>query len=479
MSTSEKARLAFSVLRCEAPVEWVPLLALAAPQSWIILMLNAFEPSAPFAYECFFLAEGASLTAALAVFLLQPKALSRTSVLPWPLIAVLCLSLPLAVLAPSSLGAGASFAGAILGGCSQAMCFLQCFIMYSRVSARRRITFILLSFALAPVARIPLELIPAEASSLIGAPLPAICFALCEVHGKHAPGNPPDENPRKHGKESARMFALLGFIAVVAGASIGSSNIPIQPYASSPAVATVGLIFHVGLPLLLLLLVRRLENIGLDHLCQIALAAACFSLVAISQLNSLMPSAVLAAVSDFIHYLALAISHTVLATIADRTAAHPAIVFCAGWAPYILADSAGMLIARAHGAPYGSPAVSAALYLSCFAATGIAVMLNVRYGTDLRLFGPSSTGKNDDAAPNAVRANLERRKAVQDRYGLTPREVEVMIYISKGYSKSHIAEKLFISQNTVRDHAKHLYAKLGIHSRNELLELLDSNSDQA
>ncbi len=35
-----------------------------------------------------------------------------------------------------------------------------------------------------------------------------------------------------------------------------------------------------------------------------------------------------------------------------------------------------------------------------------------------------------------------------------------------------IAERLFISENTVRTHSRHIYAKLDIHSRQELGAML-------
>ena len=58
--------------------------------------------------------------------------------------------------------------------------------------------------------------------------------------------------------------------------------------------------------------------------------------------------------------------------------------------------------------------------------------------------------------------------------GLTEREVEVFKLLAKGRSKAFIAEELVLSENTVRGHSKHIYTKLGISSRQELLDLLHS-----
>jgi DNA-binding CsgD family transcriptional regulator len=60
-----------------------------------------------------------------------------------------------------------------------------------------------------------------------------------------------------------------------------------------------------------------------------------------------------------------------------------------------------------------------------------------------------------------------------ERAGLTKREREILTYWGRGHSVIYIADKLFISESTVRAHVKHIYAKLDIHSREELFELLD------
>lgn len=56
---------------------------------------------------------------------------------------------------------------------------------------------------------------------------------------------------------------------------------------------------------------------------------------------------------------------------------------------------------------------------------------------------------------------------------LTRRENEILSYLGRGHSNAYIAEKLFISESTVRTHVKHIYQKLEIHSREELFVLLD------
>jgi DNA-binding NarL/FixJ family response regulator len=50
---------------------------------------------------------------------------------------------------------------------------------------------------------------------------------------------------------------------------------------------------------------------------------------------------------------------------------------------------------------------------------------------------------------------------------LTPREEEILTLLSKGFPSKEIAEKLAVSYETVRDHLKHIYTKLHVHSRLE------------
>ncbi|WP_417142909.1 response regulator transcription factor [Raoultibacter massiliensis] len=66
----------------------------------------------------------------------------------------------------------------------------------------------------------------------------------------------------------------------------------------------------------------------------------------------------------------------------------------------------------------------------------------------------------------------ERCCEVGKSHGLTAREIEVIQYIAKGRSKGYIADSLFLSENTVKSYTKKAYAKLNIHSKQELLGML-------
>ena len=51
--------------------------------------------------------------------------------------------------------------------------------------------------------------------------------------------------------------------------------------------------------------------------------------------------------------------------------------------------------------------------------------------------------------------------------GLTPREHELLRSLSDGLDYKQIAERHFISVDTVRNHIRHIYEKLHVHSKSE------------
>lgn len=56
---------------------------------------------------------------------------------------------------------------------------------------------------------------------------------------------------------------------------------------------------------------------------------------------------------------------------------------------------------------------------------------------------------------------------------LSARECEVADLMRHGNTVATIARRLYISENTVRGHTKSIYRKLGIHSKQELIDLLN------
>jgi DNA-binding NarL/FixJ family response regulator len=60
---------------------------------------------------------------------------------------------------------------------------------------------------------------------------------------------------------------------------------------------------------------------------------------------------------------------------------------------------------------------------------------------------------------------------IPDNYGLTTREIEVLKLMSEGLSYQPIAEKLFISPKTVRNHIENIYKKLQVNSKVDAVKI--------
>jgi DNA-binding CsgD family transcriptional regulator/MFS family permease len=93
--------------------------------------------------------------------------------------------------------------------------------------------------------------------------------------------------------------------------------------------------------------------------------------------------------------------------------------------------------------------------------------------------GPSGfwslIGRNrfpEDEAPHSVL--LKVIDEIAEQFGLTPREREFFSYLAQGRSIPWVVNRLSISDGTGRSHTRNIYSKLGVHSRQQLLDMIDS-----
>lgn len=84
----------------------------------------------------------------------------------------------------------------------------------------------------------------------------------------------------------------------------------------------------------------------------------------------------------------------------------------------------------------------------------------------------ASTAKYDSSHYISGRFKCQCAK-VAENAALTPRETEVLCFMAKGRNAKYIASQLYISERTVKTHGYHIYQKLGIHSQQELIDLVE------
>lgn len=73
--------------------------------------------------------------------------------------------------------------------------------------------------------------------------------------------------------------------------------------------------------------------------------------------------------------------------------------------------------------------------------------------------------------PVPAPAEFTRDEARVEALGLTPRELEILALIAQGLSTREVAERAFVSENTVKTHASRVFTKLGARRRTQAVQL--------
>ncbi len=81
---------------------------------------------------------------------------------------------------------------------------------------------------------------------------------------------------------------------------------------------------------------------------------------------------------------------------------------------------------------------------------------------------PGSTDKKEGLTDLNTYCDGDRIHQTPDMHKLTRREKELAVLVLKGYSNRNIAESLYITEQTVKDHLHNIFRKMGIKRRSEL-----------
>lgn len=88
-----------------------------------------------------------------------------------------------------------------------------------------------------------------------------------------------------------------------------------------------------------------------------------------------------------------------------------------------------------------------------------------------------ATQEEEVSGSTGDRFNPEWLTSLAGEYGLTPRETEVFLLLARGRSLPVIREELSIATGTAQTHIRHIYEKMGIHSRQEFFDCIERGSD--
>lgn len=132
-----------------------------------------------------------------------------------------------------------------------------------------------------------------------------------------------------------------------------------------------------------------------------------------------------------------------------------------------------MPIVQDYGAATASGVASALLGATCvlvlLSGLSLAKLVGARQESDFRM--------------RVKRENAEREACqlaeIGNAYGLSTRERQVFEMLVRGDTIAAIAEAMGVAYNTAKAHTTHIYQKLGVHSRNEMIELLEMGAGEA
>jgi DNA-binding CsgD family transcriptional regulator len=172
---------------------------------------------------------------------------------------------------------------------------------------------------------------------------------------------------------------------------------------------------------------------------------------------------------------------TMLSDITYRFEQPPFRVFGLGRA----AVSGGVLVGAVVGELFGAVFISNQDFIYAVSATMIFVMVatytfalterDVAKITRQRArFFVSAQAPAAEEKP--VLLPYDKAMILADEHEITGRNLEVLLLLVKGRSAARIEQELYMSRGTVNTHMRRIYQKLGVHSRQELLDLIDDVS---
>lgn len=458
-------------------VRWPLVLGLALLHAWIY---TPFQSSDLF-YLCFHGGFAAALVACAVLYGLRPQGTALRGVAPWIAAVLMGAGAATVFLDDVARTPAALVACAVLSGAGSAYGFARWFQAYCAGSLRAAAGDTLLAFSLSAVLRLGvvllygLSFVPALVVLLV---LPFASMGLLAVAGrrdgssaeKPAPGGP----ARDGSLQRLAVPVLVGFAAY--GLVFGVLRNGINEYSVSEPSMVANYALRIAVPLLLFWWLASAESSQVrearDRGLRMALLGIGIVVLAglfFSGMGEVTASAVVSAARSLVSILI----YLRLFEAVGARAVHPMVAYGVGRSVYEVAMVAGLLLYDAilarglfETVPFN------AVY---FAVACVALLLLNSFSAALRLPYLQRGSVAASELPVVGEAS-DPCEVVIERYGLSEREGEVLRLTCKGHTKKRIADTLGLSEDTIRYHSRNLYSKLGVHSRQELLDLVEKDA---
>ena len=401
------------------------------------------------------------------------------------------LSVPLPV-SPSA----AIACGAALGGLGVAWAYGRWVQTYARVGLKTACAMLFLTMVVGSTCKTLIDFLPSLAAGPVFACLPFATFACVRYADAHVERGPePDRyyTRRTIGSLGRAVASVAAFSFVIGVLRTTLLETAPEPYALS-VIANHGTEVAIALFLLWWVGVAG-RGIDFGRTWRLILIIMVTVLVFEPLVMSPAERTVLLALVRTAHALLVVFFlFLAVADVARHSSYEPLAVYAAGWLAYTLpfaaGSAAGIALASSPAAPFVTSTAAWALVVIAL------VLLDDRSLGNQLIFAELGGAAEDDsptaramAAQRALAGGAagadargevagagslhERCAELARANSLTAREAEVFELLVRGHSKTRIAETFLISENTVRGHAKHIYAKLGVHSKQEMLDLVE------
>lgn len=342
---------------------------------------------------------------------------------------------------------------------------------------RKRSTFAVGKFALVYgsvmlAAMIMTEILPAPVSNVFVALLPIACGAVYKYENKTVEGLVfPTLLPKAIRKKTNRATLIISVSLCIACVAcyFTIAIVPEDNILTDAAAYPLGM----GLAAILCLVIASIARVGkrteaayklLPYFVVAAIVAIAFFLSNHVEFDTI--AFTLAVILAGIFEL-FVISY--FGTMSSKGYMAPVAAFCASSAIVRLGFSIGEVWAVLYEDIQGIWGIfvePTSLFLMCLVALSLIPL--VRSEGDIIHVTTAPATQNDTE---------EICDAVIAEFKLSKREGEILKLVARGYTVDNISNKLVISPYTTQTHIRHIYAKMNIHKRSELLDYINMHRD--
>lgn len=363
----------------------------------------------------------------------------------------------------------------VLVGTGAALLFERYGLCFSRLKPMTSIASYCLSTGVAFIAYSCIVNIDPPLSYAVFCFFPAAAAAMLARMRRGAKEEIPAPDKHVYAKGYTQLVIAFTVFFFAIGATRGME--PASDFAVASDTGFMGS-FLVAMTMFWLLLQKR-HKVGTFKILKTIYSVATIVLIMTVVLSPLSADDLFFSTAYYVDYLLVFMSFwLLLAFVGHVNETHPANVFALALGIGGIGMSAGWFAGIAIYAQYGHDRFFFSIAVGCAIAVFCTVGFSVKNFPNLTISGEaakklSGNGTDDDQANDPPRRSPEELNAlIAGEYGLSKREQEVFALLARGFGADYIASKLAISYYTVRAHRRNIYAKLGIHSQEELLNLV-------